>query len=358
MARKRSPVKSQCRSTPAAGAAPRGARRGRPHAKRDLISIADLSAAEIGTIFRLSTELKDQARAGTHPPLLAGKTMAMIFHKPSLRTRVTFDIGMKQLGGWAIYLAPHEIQVGERESIADIAHNLARWVDVIVVRTYEHRLALELARSAPIPVVNGLTDLLHPCQVLADCFTLLEARGTIEGSRVVFVGDGNNVVHSWLHAAALLGFDFTIACPPGYEPHADIVAWARARAKGEITISHDPKEAVRGADVIYTDVWTSMGQERDAARRRQTFQAYQVNEDLVARAARDVHVMHCLPAHRGEEITDAVLDGPRSVALEQAENRLHVQKGALVWLLGDGSLSVAAARRPGGGPPPRRPRPG
>ena len=321
--------------------------------KRDLISIADLSYADIRTIFAYARDLKGQMRAGRRPPLLAGKTMAMIFQKPSLRTRVTFDVGMTQLGGSAIYLAPHEIQPGQRESVPDIAHNLARWVDVIVARTYEHKLLTELALSAAVPVVNGLTDLHHPCQVLADCFTLQELRGGLTGTRVVFVGDGNNVAHSWLQAAARLNFDLTIACPPGYEPQPDIVAWACEAARGQITVTHDPREAVRGAEVVYTDVWTSMGQEQDAAKRRQAFREFQVNADLIARATPDVLVMHCLPAHRGEEITDEVLDGPHSIVLDQAENRLHVQKGILVWLLGN---APRAPRRlgPAGGTASRR----
>lgn len=312
-------------------------------AKRDLISIADLSFADITAIYTIARELKKHTRAGRRPPLLAGRTLAMIFQKPSLRTRVTFEIGITQLGGSAIYLAPADIQPGERESVRDIAQNLGRWVDIIVARTFDHSLLLELAASAPIPVVNGLTDLLHPCQVLADCFTLLEIRGGLPGTRVVFVGDGNNVAQSWLHAAARLNLDFTLACPPGYEPQADILAWAQANARGTIEITHDPERAVQGADVIYTDVWTSMGQERDATKRRKAFQDYQVNERLVELAAPDVLVMHCLPAHRGHEITDAVLDGPHSIVLEQAENRLHVQKGILVWLFG--TWRYAATRR-------------
>ncbi len=316
--------------TPASG----GRRTAGATAKRDLLSIADLTYADITEIFVFSRELKRETQAGRCPPLLAGRTLAMIFQKPSLRTRVTFEVGITQLGGSAIYLAPETIGAGERESITDIAHNLALWVDIIVARTFSHEMLLELARAARVPVINGLTDLLHPCQVLADCFTLLEKRGGHTGARVVFVGDGNNVAHSWLHAAARLGFDFTMACPPGYEPDPDIVAFARREARGSIQVSHDPEAAVEGADVIYTDVWASMGQEQDAEVRRRVFRPYQVNERLVARAAADVLVMHCLPAHRGDEITDAVLDGPHSVVLAQAENRLHVQKGIMVWLFG------------------------
>ncbi len=301
-------------------------------AKRDLLSIADLSYHDITEILAFARDLKHQTRAGIRPPLLGGKTLAMIFQKPSLRTRVTFEVGITQLGGSAIYLAPDDIRPGERESIADIAQNLARWVDVIVARTYDHAVLLEMARAARVPVINGLTDLLHPCQVLADCFTLQENRGGLTGMRVVFVGDGNNVAHSWIHAAARLQIDLVIACPPGYEPRADIVADAQREARGTIEVVHDVDAAVRGADVLYTDVWTSMGQERDTATRRDAFRDYQVNARLVGLAAPDVLVMHCLPAHRGDEITDDVIDGPHSIVLEQSENRLHVQKGILVWL--------------------------
>jgi ornithine carbamoyltransferase len=320
-----------------------GAAPGTP-AKRDLISIEDLSFADISEIFAIARDLKKNLRAGRRPALLAGKMLAMIFEKPSLRTRVTFETGITHLGGSAIYLTPGDIRPGERESVADIARNLARWVDAIVARTFQHDVLLALAQAARIPVINGLTDLLHPCQVLTDCFTLQEIRGSLAGSRVVFVGDGNNVAHSWLHAAARLHVHFTIACPPGYEPHADIVAQVRREASSTITISHAVEDAVRNADVIYTDVWTSMGQERTAAARRRAFRRYQVNERLVNLAARDVLVMHCLPAHRGEEITDAVLDGPHSIVLEQAENRLHAQKGMLVWLFGRTPADVATAR--------------
>lgn len=303
-----------------------------PPGKRDFLSLADLTAAEIIEILDVAAEMKAHLAAGIRPPLLAGKTLAMIFQKPSLRTRVTFETGITQLGGSAIYLAPDDIRAGERESVADIANNLTRWVDIIVARTFEHDFLLELARSARIPVVNGLTDLLHPCQVLADCLTLREVRGGLSDCRVVFVGDGNNVAHSWLHAAACLDFHFTLACPPGYEPDPDILAWATRKARGSITVTHDVNDAIRGAEVIYTDVWTSMGQEDDARVRRQRFRPYQVNTKLVRRAAPNVLVMHCLPAHRGEEITAEVLDGPHSIVLDQAENRLHAQKGLLVWL--------------------------
>jgi len=300
--------------------------------KRDLLRIADLSTQEIEAILALAKRLKDELRDGTPHPLLAGRTLAMIFEKPSLRTRVTFEVGMVQLGGAAIHLGPGDVRLGERESAGDIARNLERWVDLVMARTFLHQSVVDLAAGARVPVINGLSDLHHPCQVLSDCFTLLERRGRLAGLRVAFVGDGNNVVHSWMDAAVRLGFGFVLACPPGYEPDPSIIAEARPHA----TITHDVEIAARGADVLYTDVWTSMGQEAEAKARRRAFVRYQVNERVVALAGPRALVMHCLPAHRGEEITDAVLDGPQSVVFEQAENRLHVQKAIMCWLAGVG----------------------
>ncbi len=300
--------------------------------KRDLLRIADLSTQEIEAILALAKRLKDELRDGTPHPLLAGRTLAMIFEKPSLRTRVTFEVGMVQLGGAAIHLGPGDVRLGERESAGDIARNLERWVDLVMARTFLHQSVVDLAAGARVPVINGLSDLHHPCQVLSDCFTLLERRGRLAGLRVAFVGDGNNVVHSWMDAAVRLGFGFVLACPPGYEPDPSIIAEARPHA----TITHDVEIAARGADVLYTDVWTSMGQEAEAKARRRAFARYQVNERVVALAGPRALVMHCLPAHRGEEITDAVLDGPQSVVFEQAENRLHVQKAIMCWLAGVG----------------------
>src|SRR5215831_19361879 len=244
--------------------------------KCDLISIADLTRAQIEEIFALARRLKADRQEGWPHPLLSGKTLAMIFEKPSLRTRVTFEAGMVQLGGYAVYLSPPDIGLGTRESAADVARNLSRWVDFIVVRTFSHSVVLDLARSATIPVINGLSDLLHPCQVLADCFTLIERRGRLDGLKVVFVGDGNNVVNSWLNAASKLPFSFALACPSGYEPSAEILARARQNG-GQITITQSVEEAVSGADAVYTDVWTSMGQEQESAKRREVFRSYQVN---------------------------------------------------------------------------------
>jgi ornithine carbamoyltransferase len=298
--------------------------------KRDLLRIADLTAAEIETLFGIARRLKAELRSHRPHPLLSGRTLAMIFEKPSLRTRVTFEVGMVQLGGAAVNLAPGDIRLGERESASDIARNLERWVDLVMARTFLHQSVVDLAAGARIPVINGLSDLHHPCQVLADCFTLLERRGRLQGLRVAFIGDGNNMVHSWMDASARLGFEFVLACPPGYEPDATITAAVGSHA----TITHDPEAAVRGADVLYTDVWTSMGQEAEAAQRRTAFRPYQVNERLLGLAKPDTLVMHCLPAHRGEEITDGALDSPHSVVFDQAENRLHVQKAIMVWLAG------------------------
>jgi ornithine carbamoyltransferase len=304
---------------------------------KDLLSIKDLTPTEIETLLSLAADLKEQQRKGIAHPLLVGKSLAMIFEKPSLRTRVTFEVGMSQLGGRAIYLVPADIRLGEREAVKDAAKNLERWVDGIMARTYSHQTLEELARHAAVPVINGLSDLTHPCQVLADLFTLREKRGRLQGLKVAFIGDGNNVCHSWLYAAAKTGIEFTVACPKGYEPRADILASARREAEaygGRIALTDDPRLAAEGADVLYTDVWTSMGQEAESAKRRRDFQGFQVDAALVRLAAPDVLVMHCLPAHRGEEITDEVLDGPHSIVYDEAENRLHLQKAILVTLLG------------------------
>jgi len=308
--------------------------------KKDLLSIKDLAASEIEALSVLAADLKEQQRKGIAHPFLAGKTLAMIFEKPSLRTRVTFEVGMAQLGGRALYLAPGDIRLGEREAVKDVARNLDRWVDGIVARTFSHLTVEELARHAAVPVINGLSDLTHPCQVLADLFTIWERRGRLGGLKVAYIGDGNNVCHSWLYGAAKMGIELVAACPKGYEPDGRILAAARREAEisgGRITTTllHDPRQAAQGADVLYTDVWTSMGQEAEWAKRRRDFHGFQVDAALVHLAKPDVLVMHCLPAHRGEEITDEVLDGPRSIVYDQAENRLHLQKAILVTLLGD-----------------------
>ena len=314
--------------------------------KRDLLSIGDLSQADCETIFALAKTLKSAVQGKRKHRRLEGRALAMIFEKPSLRTRVTFEIGIAQLGGTSVYLAPGDIRLGERESVPDIARNLSRWVDLIVARTFLHDTVRGLAANAAVPVINALSDREHPCQVLADCFTLIEHRRRLRGLRVAFVGDGNNMVHSWMLAASLFGIDFRLACPPGYEPDPQIVAAARHAPGARVTLTHSVEEAVAGVDAVYTDVWTSMGQEAEESRRREAFRGYQVNAATLSLADSDAVVMHCLPAHRGDEITAEVLDGPASIVLDQAENRLHVQKAIMVWL----------ARRAGAGATARRKR--
>ena len=280
----------------------------------------------------LAADLKRKQKRGIAHRLLAGRAMALVFEKPSLRTRATFAVGMSQLGGEAIYLGPAEVGMGTRETPADCARNLDRWFDLVTVRTFGHEVIEEMARYSAVPVINALTDAYHPCQVLADCQTLIEHKGRLAGLKIAFVGDGNNVVHSWIEAATIVPFSFSLACPKGYEPNPTILAKASG-CGAAVTITDAIETAVSGADAIYTDVWTSMGQEKEARERLDAFRPYQVNDRVVALAKKDAVVMHCLPAHRGEEITDDVLDGPRCVAFDQAENRLHAQKAVMVWLL-------------------------
>jgi ornithine carbamoyltransferase len=304
--------------------------------KRDFLSVADLSRERLLGLFRLAAELKQRWKAGRRTAPLAGRSLALIFEKPSLRTRVTFEVGIVQLGGRAVYLSGHEIGLGTRESPPDVARNLSRWVDGIAARVYSHATVETLARHATVPVVNGLSDFEHPCQALADYFTLWERGVDLAGMRLAWIGDGNNVCHSVLLAGALVGASMVVACPPGYEPNAGVVATVR-KLGGRLDVAYDPRDAATGADVLYTDVWVSMGQEAERARRSEAFSRYQLNDTLVGFAKPSALVMHCLPAHRGEEITDAVLDGPRSIVLEQSENRLHAQKAVIFELLG-GSL--------------------
>jgi ornithine carbamoyltransferase len=300
--------------------------------KRDLLSLQDLSREEVRGILALARRLKQSQQRGKPRRLLAGKTLALVFEKPSLRTRVSFETGMVQLGGHAVFLGPAEIHLGVRESPADCARSLSRWVDLIVLRTFSQGTLEEVARSATVPVINGLTDLFHPCQVLADCFTLLERRKRLDGLKVAFIGDGNNMAHTWMEAAEKFSFSFSLACPRGYEPSAEITRLAKEKG-ARLLVTNDVAAAVQGADVIYTDVWTSMGQEEEAEVRRNAFRGYQVHSGVVALAKPDALVMHCLPAHRGEEITDEVLESPRSIVFDQAENRLHVQKAVRGWAL-------------------------
>jgi len=300
---------------------------------RHLLSCGDLTPEGALGLFSLAADLKRLWKAGRRDAPLAARSFALIFEKPSLRTRVTFEVGIVQLGGRAVYLAGKEIGLGTRESVPDVARNLSRWVDGIVARVYAHDTVETLARYSTVPVINGLSDFEHPCQALADFFTLLEHGVDPHALRLAWLGDGNNVCHSIMFLGALLGASIVVACPPGYEPDARVQAAIRRRG-GRLEITEDARKAATDADVIYTDVWTSMGQEEQRERRLEAFSRYQVNDTLVGFAKPGALVMHCLPAHRGEEITDAVLDGPRSVALDQAENRLHVQKAVMVRLLG------------------------
>ena len=303
--------------------------------KKDLIRILDLSPKDFGEIFDLTEKLKKKLTGLDEP--LKGKNLALIFQKPSNRTRVSFEVGMHQLGGDTIYLGPDDIKLGVREASGDIARVLSRYVDVIVVRTFSHNDIEELAKYSTVPVINGLSDMYHPCQALADIFTIKEKFGKLKGINISFVGDGNNVLNSLMTGISILGIDLNIATPKKYEPDKNIFKTALETAKNagaKINFTNDPKAAVKNADVIYTDVWTSMGQEKEAKKRKKAFKDYQVNDKLLSLAKKDVYVMHCLPAHRNEEITDSCLDGAHSIVLDQAENRLHVQKALLLIMLG------------------------
>lgn len=304
---------------------------------RDLLSIQDLSVDEVWALFDLSRKLKETSLADQiGSPILPGKSLAMIFEKPSLRTRVTFEIGMMQLGGYAVYLQPADIQLGKRESVPDAARNLERWVQGIMARVFAHQTVVDLAKYSKVPVINGLSDLEHPCQALADFLTILEHKGKLEGLKLAYVGDGNNVCHSLQLLAAKMGMNMSVGCPPKYEPNAGITALAHKEAKNTgatLTITNDPIEAVADADVIYTDVWASMGQEAEQDVRVKVFRRYQVNSELVNAAKDDVIILHCLPAKRGLEITDEVIDGSHSVVFDEAENRLHVQKAVMAMTM-------------------------
>ena len=305
-------------------------------AGRDFLTLSDFTPDELAALLDLAAALKQEWRGGRGGEPLYGKTLAMIFEKPSTRTRVSFEVGMQQLGGRVLNLSPREMQLSRGETLADTARVLSRYVDALMVRAYSHATVEELAEAASIPVINGLTDLYHPCQIMADLLTIREHKGRLRGVTVAYVGDSNNVAHTWLLGAALLGLHLRLACPPGYEPRPEVLALAEVLARdtgATIQVLHDPVAAVRGAEVVYTDVWTSMGQEGEEEERRRIFAPYQVNARLVAHAAPDFIFMHCLPAHRGEEVTDEVLDGPHSVVLDQAENRLHAQKAILLALL-------------------------
>ncbi len=303
--------------------------------KKDFISIHDLSLYEFHEILDLTAKMKDDPHR--RRKALKGKVLAMIFQKPSLRTRMTFEVGMLELGGHAIYLSPSDSQIGTRESVFDVGKNLERWVDGIMFRTFAHQNILDLAAAVRIPVINALSDLLHPCQAMADFFTLKEKKGDLAGLKLAYIGDGNNVCHSLLFAAAKAGCRMAVATPPGYEPNSEIVRQALedGRETGfSLLLTNDPRDAAADADAVYTDVWASMGQEAEKEARAKTFAPFQVNGKLMAAAKKGAFFMHCLPAHRGEEVTAEVIDSPSSIVFDQAENRLHVQKVIMVLLMG------------------------
>jgi ornithine carbamoyltransferase len=300
---------------------------------KHFLSIRDLAREDLPRLFVLMSELKARTKVRDRSTPLPGRTMALIFEKPSLRTRVTFEVAMIQLGGAAVYLAAQEIGMGKRESVPDVARNLSRWVDVVAARVFSHRTLEQLAAHASIPVINGLSDLEHPCQAMADFFTLWERGMDLAKLRLAWVGDGNNVCNSLLLVGSMVGATAAVATPPGYEPDAGVLEACRAMG-GRVRLTTEAHEALEDADVVYTDTWISMGQEGDREQRLEAFQRYQLNDRLLGFAPDNAVVMHCLPAHRGEEITDAVLDGPRSLILEQAENRLHAQKAIILNLLG------------------------
>lgn len=304
---------------------------------KDLISIHDLSCEEFQQILELGLSVK--ANPHDYAEVLLGCTMAMIFEKPSLRTRVSFEAGMTQLGGHAIYLAPTDISLGKRESVADVARTLDRMVDIIMARTFSHESVLQLAENAEVPVINGLSDYSHPCQALADFLTLYEKKGDLRGRTLAYVGDGNNVAHSLMFAGAKAGTHVHIVCPKGYEPKSEVVALAAKDAEetgARILVTNDIDEGVKGADAVYTDVWASMGQESEAEARKAIFRPFQVNAALMAKAKEDAIFLHCLPAHRGEEVTEEVIESWQSVVFDEAENRLHAQKAVILMLLTEG----------------------
>ncbi len=301
--------------------------------KKDLLSIYDLDRQDIEVIFQNAFRLKKMQQEGKTYTPLTGKTLGMIFEKSSTRTRISFEVGMYQLGGMALFLSSHDTQLGRGESVADTARIMSRYLNGVMIRTFSQELVEEFARYATIPVINGLTDIQHPCQILCDIFTIVEKKNHYDGLKIAYIGDGNNIANSWIDAAARLPFQLALACPDGFEPDRHILERGVKEAEQSIIVYRDPVDAVRDADVVYTDVWTSMGQEAQQEERKRIFKDYQVNDALLANAKADVIVMHCLPAHRGEEITAEVMDGPHSVVIDQAENRLHVQKAILEILL-------------------------
>lgn len=303
---------------------------------KHLISLFDITADDMENVFKLSAKLKKELKEGVPHPILKGKTLGMIFSKSSTRTRVSFEAGMYQLGGYPLFLSSNDIQLGRGETIYDTAQVLSRYIDGIMIRTFKHSDVEELARHGTIPVINGLTDLMHPCQILADLFTVLEVKGKLKGLKMAYVGDGNNIANSLLHGCAKIGMDVSIAAPKGYECDEGVIEEAISDAKksgSRIVLTQDPVEAVTGADVIYTDTWVSMGQEAEKEVRVKTFMPYQVNKELFSKAAGDAMFLHCLPAYRGYEVTEEIIDGPNSYIFDEAENRLHVQKAVMAIVM-------------------------
>ena len=303
---------------------------------KSLASLKDLTREEIEQILKTSELLKLQQYRGQEHPLLKGKTLAMIFEKSSTRTRVSFEVGMWQLGGSALYLSSSDLQLGRGETIGDTAQVLSRYVDGIMARVFAHQTILDLVKNSRVPVINGLSDLSHPCQGLADLFTVYEKKGCLSGLKLAYVGDGNNVAHSLIYGCSKLGMNIVLGCPKGYEPSGEVVSYGRSEAKKngcEVKVTHDPREAVKGADVIYTDVWASMGKEKEHEERVEVMKSYQVNPSLVKGAKPDYIFMHCLPAHRGEEVTNEVADSKNSVIFDQAENRMHTQKALMALIM-------------------------
>jgi ornithine carbamoyltransferase len=299
--------------------------------KRDFLRLRDLTPDEIDLLLKRASELKSGKDANKCP--LIGRSIGLIFEKASTRTRVSFEVGIYQLGGNSIYLNPKEMQLGRGETIQDTARTLSRYLDALVIRTFSHKSLVEFASSSSIPVINGLSDLYHPCQALADMMTIIEKKGKLNGINLTYIGDGNNVANSLIEAASLMMINLNISCPEGFEPDADILKEQKSSSKSEIKIVRNPKEAAKGADVLYTDVWISMGQEKEEKQRKRKFKGFQLNKEILSFAKKDAIILHCLPAHRGEEITDDIIDSPQSVVFDQAENRLHTQKALLEFLL-------------------------
>lgn len=301
--------------------------------KKDILTLLDLSKEDFDIFFERAAELKKRVKNGIFDRSLAGKTLGLIFEKPSTRTRISFEAAMIQLGGTPIFISAKDTQIARNEPVRDTARVLSRYLNGLAIRSYSQNLLDEFAEFASIPIINALTDLYHPCQVLSDIMTIIEHKGSYEDIRIAWIGDGNNVSHSWINAAAVLGLDLILACPEGYSPDPAVMERAIERNVGKIVLTAEPVEAVKNADVIYTDVWASMGQENELERRKGIFEPFQVNETLLKNAPDNVIVMHCLPAHRGEEISDAVLEGPNSVVWDQSENKLHMHKAILDVLL-------------------------